>query len=180
VSRVAKSPIVIPSGVEVAIGGQKISVNGPKGRLELALHHNVSVEEENGILRVSPNSTAGDGWVMAGTTRALLNNMVHGVASGFQRKLELVGVGYRAQVQGRKLNLSLGYSHPIDFPIPEGIDVATPSPSEILIAGADKQRVGQVAAIIRSMRPPEPYKGKGIRYSGEAIIRKETKKTKKK
>lgn len=117
--------------------------------------------------------------MMAGTARALLNNALTGASIGFQRKLELVGVGYRAQAQGRKLNLSLGYSHPIDFPIPDGIEITTPSPTEILVAGHDKQQVGQVAAIIRAFRPPEPYKGKGIRYSGEAILRKETKKKKK-
>lgn len=177
-SRVAKNPISLPRGVEVGIEGQLVSVKGPKGRLELALHNKINIAQEIGMLRVIPKVASDEAWMMAGTTRALLNNMVTGVTAGFQRKLELVGVGYRAQAQGRRLSLSLGFSHPIDFPVPNGVDVVTPSQTEVIVSGPDKQQVGQVAAVIRSLRPPEPYKGKGIRYAGEAIIRKETKKTK--
>lgn len=179
-SRVAKSPISLPKGVDVGLESGSVKVKGPKGAAQMALDPRIAVTRDGETVSISPAPGNEDVWAMAGTTRALINNMVVGVTSGFQKKLELVGVGYRAQAQGRKLSLSLGFSHPIDFAVPEGIDVATPSATEILISGVEKQRVGQVAAVIRGLRPPEPYKGKGIRYAGEAIIRKESKKTKKK
>lgn len=179
-SRVAKSAISLPKGVDVNIDGRLVTIKGPKGSNLVELHPKVSASLGDHMLRVAPKEDGEpDAWMMAGTARAILNNALIGANTGFQRKLELVGVGYRAQAQGRKLNLSLGYSHPIDFPVPEGIDITTPSPTEIIVAGHDKQHVGQVAAVIRAFRPPEPYKGKGIRYSGEAILRKETKKKKK-
>jgi len=175
-SRVAKSPIAVPSGVEVRIEDRGLSVKGPKGAMSLNVHPWVAVAQEEGELKVRPKRENKDSWAMAGTTRALVNNMVVGVSTGFQRKLELVGVGYRAESKGSSLSLSLGFSHPVSYPVPEGISIATPSPTEILVSGYDKQRVGQVAAEIRSFRPPEPYKGKGIRYSDEHVVRKEAKK----
>jgi large subunit ribosomal protein L6 len=175
-SRIAKAPIKVPSGVDVKISGQDVAVKGPKGNLAWSVHKTVSVAFEDGIVSVKPNDDRPDHWAMAGTTRALLNNMVTGVSSGFERKLTLVGVGYRAQAKGKVLNLSLGFSHPIDYPVPEGIEVETPAPTEIIVRGADKQRVGQVAAEIRGYRPPEPYKGKGVRYADEQVARKEAKK----
>jgi large subunit ribosomal protein L6 len=173
-SRIGKAPIAVAKGVEVKIDGQHVSVKGAKGTLELDIHPNVSVKLEDGVLSVVPAHDSA--WAMAGTMRALLANMVRGVAEGFEKKLELVGVGYRAQGKGKVLNLNLGYSHPIDYPVPEGITINTPSQTEIVVAGSDKQRVGQVAAEIRAFRPPEPYKGKGVRYADERIIRKEAKK----
>jgi large subunit ribosomal protein L6 len=176
-SRVAKAPISLPSGVDVAVSGQEVAVKGGKGDLSLTVHDDVTVSREDGVLKVAPRDAEDfDAWAMAGTMRAILNNMVVGVSNGWQKKLELVGVGYRAQAKGKVLNLSLGFSHPIDYPVPEGISVETPSPTEVLVSGADKQRVGQVAAEIRSFRPPEPYKGKGVRYSDEQVVRKEAKK----
>ncbi|WP_058555003.1 50S ribosomal protein L6 [Thiohalocapsa sp. ML1] len=175
-SRVAKSPIKLPSGVDVTISGQDFAVKGPKGTLAWHVHNTVSVALDDGVVKVAPANDSGEHWAMAGTTRALLNNMITGVATGFERKLNLVGVGYRAQAKGKVLSLSLGFSHPVDFPVPEGIEVETPSPTEIIVRGADKQRVGQVAAEIRRYRPPEPYKGKGVRYSDEQVMRKEAKK----
>jgi large subunit ribosomal protein L6 len=173
-SRVAKAPIAVAKGVDVRIDGRHVTVKGPKGALEMDLHPTVSVSLEDGSLTVAP---ANDGdWAMAGTMRALLGNMVQGVSEGFQKKLQLVGVGYRAQGKGKVLNLSLGFSHPIDFPVPEGITIETPSQTEVVVSGSDKQRVGQVAAEIRAFRPPEPYKGKGVRYADEHVIRKEAKK----
>jgi large subunit ribosomal protein L6 len=173
-SRIAKAPITVGKGVEVKIDGQSVSIKGPKGTLELELHETVSAKLDDGVLTVTPaDDTA---WAMAGTMRALLGNMVIGCDEGFQKKLQLVGVGYRAQGKGKVLNLSLGFSHPIDYEVPEGITVETPSQTEIVVSGSDKQRVGQVAAEIRSFRPPEPYKGKGVRYADERIIRKEAKK----
>jgi large subunit ribosomal protein L6 len=141
-----------------------------------SVHETVSVALEDGVVRVAPHGDRPEHWAMAGTTRALLSNMITGVSSGFERKLTLVGVGYRAQAKGKVLNLSLGFSHPIDYPVPEGIEVETPTPTEIIVRGADKQRVGQVAAEIRGYRPPEPYKGKGVRYADEHVMRKEAKK----
>lgn len=173
-SRIAKSPIAVAKGVDVKIDGQHVSVKGSKGVMELSLHPTVSVKLEDGTLSVAPANDSA--WAMAGTMRALLGNMVQGVSEGFQKKLQLVGVGYRAQGKGNTLNLSLGFSHPIDYAVPEGITIETPSQTEIVVSGADKQRVGQVAAEIRSFRPPEPYKGKGVRYADERIIRKEAKK----
>ena len=173
-SRIAKAPISVGKGVEVKIDGQSVSIKGSKGNMQLDLHPNVSVKLEDGVLTVTPADDSA--WAMDGTMRALLGNMVRGVSEGFEKKLQLVGVGYRAQGKGKVLNLNLGFSHPIDYPVPEGIKIETPSPTEIVVSGSDKQRVGQVAAEIRSFRPPEPYKGKGVRYADERIIRKEAKK----
>jgi len=173
-SRVAKAPVAVAKGVDVKIDGQHVTVKGSKGTLELDVHPSVSVSLEDGSLSVAPANDSH--WAMAGTMRALLGNMVHGVSEGFQKKLQLVGVGYRAQGKGKVLNLSLGFSHPIDFPVPEGITIETPTQTEVVVSGSDKQRVGQVAAEIRAFRPPEPYKGKGVRYSDEHVIRKEAKK----
>jgi len=173
-SRVANNPIEVPKGVDVSIAAGRVDVKGPKGNLSLDLHPTVSVEQEDNEIRVKW-STNKD-LAMAGTFRALVNNMVTGVSEGFQKKLTLVGVGYRAQAQGKSLNLSLGFSHPIDYAVPEGITVETPSQTEIVVSGCDKQVVGQVASEIRAFRPPEPYKGKGVRYSDERVVRKEAKK----
>ncbi|MCG7924281.1 MAG: 50S ribosomal protein L6 [Candidatus Thiodiazotropha taylori] len=175
-SRVAKSPIALPSGTSVKMADQSISIKGPKGEMALNLHPDVAVNEEDSQLKIAPKSESKSAWAMAGTFRALVNNMVHGVSQGFEKKLQLVGVGYRAQAGGKSLNLNLGFSHPIDYPVPEGITIATPSPTEIVVSGSDKQRVGQVAAEIRAYRPPEPYKGKGVRYVDEYVARKEAKK----
>lgn len=173
-SRVAKKPIALPKGVEFSVSNDNVSVKGPKGTLALAKPAGVEFKNENGQLQLSAADASHI--PMAGTARAILANMVLGVSEGFTRKLELVGVGYRAAMQGKDLNLSLGYSHPVVFQAPEGITLATPTQTEILVSGADKQRVGEVAAKIRAFRKPEPYKGKGIRYSGEKIIMKEAKK----
>ncbi len=175
-SRVAKNPIPLPAGVETAIAGRVVTVKGRQGTLTRELHPLVSVEQRGKELAVTIATGSKDARMQAGTARALLANMVHGVSSGFQKKLELVGVGYRAQLQGQTLNLTLGFSHPVHFPVPEGITIQTPSQTEILVNGIDKQLVGQVAADIRAFRPPEPYKGKGVKYSNEVIVRKETKK----
>jgi large subunit ribosomal protein L6 len=176
-SRIAKAPIGVPSGVQVEIAGQDVKVKGAKGTLAWSVHPMVNISQADGALKIAPNDErSGEAWAMAGTTRALIANMVAGCSTGFQRKLALVGVGYRAQVQGKNLNLSLGFSHPVNYPVPEGIDIVTPSPTEIVVSGADKQRVGQVAAEIRGFRPPEPYKGKGVRYADEQVLRKEAKK----
>ena len=175
-SRIAKTPIVVPSGVNVTIQGQEVSVKGPKGQMAWGAHPSVQLSQEDGVVQVAPRTEDQASWALAGTTRALVNNMVVGVSQGFEKKLALVGVGYRAQAKGKVLNLSLGYSHPIDFPVPEGIDIQTPSQTEIVVSGASKQHVGQVAAEIRSFRPPEPYKGKGVRYADEQVSRKEAKK----
>ncbi|HPW34078.1 MAG TPA: 50S ribosomal protein L6 [Arenimonas sp.] len=173
-SRVAKKPINLPKGVEVSVAANNLSVKGSKGTLSLAMPANVEIKNDNGIITMVPATD--DDMGMAGTVRAILANMIIGVTDGFTRKLELVGVGYRASMTGNDLNLSLGYSHPVVFACPEGITITTPSQTEILVTGADKQRVGEVAAKIRAYRKPEPYKGKGIRYSGEKIIMKEAKK----
>lgn len=173
-SRIAKAPITLPKGTEVKIDGQHVAVKGPKGALEMDLHPTVAIKLDDGVLTVTPADDSA--WAMAGTMRALVSNLVAGVSEGFQKKLQLVGVGYRAQGGGKVLNLSLGFSHPIDYEVPEGITVETPSQTEIVISGTNKQRVGQVAAEIRGYRPPEPYKGKGVRYADERVIRKEAKK----
>lgn len=173
-SRVAKNPVPIPSGVSVAINGKLVTIKGPKGTLELKLHKAVSVAQEGSELKVAVASVGDD--AQAGTARALLANMVTGVSAGFERKLELVGVGYRAKSAGKTLSLTLGFSHPIEYQLPEGVTADTPTQTEIVIRGADKQKVGQVAAEVRGFRPPEPYKGKGVKYAGEAILRKEAKK----
>lgn len=172
-SRVANKPISIPKGVEINLNGLQLSMKGPKGSLQMDLHPSVKIEKSDSQLSVKAEDSA---MVMAGTTRALLNNMMVGVTKGYERKLTLVGVGYRAQAQGKKLNLTLGFSHPVEYMIPEGIKIETPSQTEILVSGLDKQKVGQAAADIRSYRPPEPYKGKGVRYSDERIVLKEAKK----
>ena len=173
-SRVAKKPISLPKGVEFNVSNDQVTVKGPKGSLSLAKPAGVEFKVENGVLQLSAAEVANI--PMAGTARAILANMVTGVAEGFTRKLELVGVGYRAAMQGKDLNLSLGFSHPVVFVAPEGITLTTPTQPEILVTGADKQLVGEVAAKIRAFRKPEPYKGKGVRYSGEKIIMKEAKK----
>ena len=173
-SRVAKKPVAIAKGVEINVQGDTVNVKGPKGTLSIAKPEGVDVIVENGQAQMS---TADASLVpMAGTLRAILANMVQGVSEGFQRKLELVGVGYRASMAGSDLNLALGFSHPVLFKAPAGITITTPTQTEILVSGADKQRVGEVAAKIRGFRPPEPYKGKGVQYAGENIIRKEAKK----
>ena len=176
-SRIAKKPVAIPSGVDVSIDGQVISVKGSKGNFEYSINNLVSVSQEDNVLNFSAKKD-GDrkGWSMAGTMRSLTDNMIVGVSQGFSKKLELVGVGYRAKAEGKVLNLTLGFSHPVNYEMPEGITVETPSQTEIIVSGVDKQVVGQVAANIRAYRPPEPYKGKGVKYAGEQILRKETKK----
>ncbi len=173
-SRIARTPIDIPSDVQVVLKDNEISVKGPKGELVSKIHHHVDVQQDGGLLKCL--SKNGNSLAMVATTRSLLNNMVVGVTKGFEKKLELVGVGYRAQAKGKQLSLSLGFSHPVEYTVPEGIDIETPSQTEILVKGTDKQKVGQVSADIRRYRPPEPYKGKGIRYSDETIVRKEAKK----
>lgn len=173
-SRVAKNPLKLPSGVDINISGSQLSVKGPKGNLELVLHPGISFDENDGEYQVIPDGAKN--MAMAGTFRALVGNMVEGVTTGFQKKLQLVGVGYRAQTQGKTLNLALGFSHPINYAAPEGITIETPSQTEIVVSGCDKQKVGQVAAEIRAYRPPEPYKGKGVRYADERVARKEAKK----
>ncbi|MEO7385773.1 MAG: 50S ribosomal protein L6 [Gammaproteobacteria bacterium] len=175
-SRVAKMPVPLPKGVELTQTGGKVRVKGPKGELSLTLHPHVAVNVADGTANITSRTETQGDRAVAGTTRALLANMVNGVSNGFERKLELVGVGYRAQAQGKKLNLTLGFSHPVAFAVPDGITIDTPSQTEIVIKGADKHRVGQVAADIRRYRPPEPYKGKGVRYSGEKVVLKEAKK----
>ena len=175
-SRVAKNPVVVPGGVEVVQGAGEISMKGPMGTLKQALSGDVSVEREGDSLLCKAQNDSTQANAMSGTIRALLANMVQGVSKGFERKLSLVGVGYRAQAAGDTLNLTLGFSHPVTYKMPAGIKVETPTQTEILLKGADKQRVGQVAAEIRAFREPEPYKGKGVRYSDEVVILKETKK----
>ena len=175
-SRVAKQPVTIPSGVDVRVSGQHIAAKGAKGASELDVHPAVSVEEDEGELRFQPRSGGKGDRAMAGTMRSLAQNLLLGVSEGFEKKLELRGIGYRAQAQGQTLNLTLGFSHPVDFPVPDDISVETPTQTEVVIRGVDKQRVGQVAAEIRGFRPPEPYKGKGVRYVNERVVMKEAKK----
>ena len=175
-SRVGKSPVVVPAGVDVSIKDNQISVKGTGGQLAIAANALVKVSSNDGKLSFEPANDSREANAMSGTIRQLVNNMVQGVSKGFEKKLTLVGVGYKAQAQGTKLNLAVGFSHPVNKEMPAGITVATPAPTEIVIKGADRQRVGQVAAEIRAIRPPEPYKGKGIRYSDEKIVIKETKK----
>jgi len=175
-SRVAKKPVELPKGVEININGQAITVKGGKGSLSRDIHNSVGVTQEGNVMNFAPKDGSKAAMALTGTTRALVNNMVIGVTEGFQKKLELVGVGYRAQAQGQKLNLTLGFSHPVDYAVPEGVSVETPSQTEVLVKGVDKQKVGQVAAEIRAYRPPEPYKGKGVKYADEIIVRKEAKK----
>jgi len=175
-SRVAKSPITLPSGVEIKIDGQELTAKGPKGTQSISIHEFVEVRNEDGVLRVAPTKESQQAWALAGTTRTLVFNLVTGVSVGFERKLELVGVGYRAQAQGKVLNLTLGFSHPVVYEMPEGVTAETPTQTEIVLRGIDKQLLGQVAANVRAYRQPEPYKGKGVRYSGEQVRRKEAKK----
>lgn len=175
-SRIANAPVAIPKGVEANISASQISVKGGKGSLDLALHNLVGVEQDGEELKVSAKDDSREAGALAGTFRSLINNMVVGVSEGFEKKLELQGVGYRAKASGKSINLTVGYSHPIDYKLPEGVTAETPSQTEIVISGADKQKVGQVAAEIREFRPPEPYKGKGIRYVDERVYRKEAKK----
>jgi len=175
-SRIAKNPIELPQGVEFKQDGNVVTIKGGKGSLSLELHNEIELKQEENTVAVMARSGSRFASAMSGTTRALLANMVRGVSEGFSRKLELVGVGYRAQMQGNKLNLTLGFSHPVVYDIPEGVSVETPSQTEVVIAGSDKQKVGQVAAEIRRFRPPEPYKGKGVRYADERVMLKEAKK----
>ena len=175
-SRIAKNPVAIPSGVEVNVNGQEVSVKGPKGSISKRFNEAVEIKVEDGQVVFAPREGYADGWAQAGTARSIVNNMVIGVTQGFEKKLQLVGVGYRAQAQGNALNLTLGFSHPVVHKLPDGITAETPSQTEIVIRGVDKQQVGQVAAEIRAYRPPEPYKGKGVRYADEYILRKEAKK----
>lgn len=175
-SRVAKNPVAIPAKVEVVVNPNQISVSGPLGKLSQVLSSEITVTREGEQLLVSTNADSQHARSMSGTTRALLANMVHGVSVGFTKKLSLIGVGYKANAQGAMLNLELGYSHPINHKMPEGVTVQTPSPTEVILTGANKQVVGQVAAQIRAYRAPEPYKGKGVRYSDEVVAIKETKK----
>ena len=175
-SRVGKNPVAIPKGVEATVAGDQITVKGPLGILVLPLNGAVSIVRDGDSLKVAPANESRDADAMSGTFRALVNNMVQGVTKGFEKKLNLVGVGYRAQAQGDKLNLSLGFSHPVVHQMPAGVKCETPLQTEILIKGIDKQQVGQVAAEVRAYRPPEPYKGKGVRYANERVVIKETKK----
>lgn len=176
-SRIAKSPITLPAGVELKINDSVVSVKGPKGELNFNVNKSVAISQQDNLVSFAPSSaSANDGWAQAGTARSLVNNMVVGVSEGFEKRLQLVGVGYRAQVQGDVINLTLGFSHPIAHQLPTGITAETPSQTEIVIRGADKQMVGQVAAEVRGYRPPEPYKGKGVKYADERILRKEAKK----
>ncbi|MDG2140443.1 MAG: 50S ribosomal protein L6 [Gammaproteobacteria bacterium] len=175
-SRIANAPVLIPKGVETSLSETEVSVKGSKGNLNLSLHSLVSVAQDGEELKVSAKDDSRQAGALAGTFRSLINNMILGVSEGFQKKLELQGVGYRAKASGKSINLTVGYSHPIDYKLPDGVTVETPSQTEIVITGADKQVVGQVAAELRDFRPPEPYKGKGIRYSDERVYRKEAKK----
>ena len=175
-SRVANNPIELPKGVETTLTDTTVAVKGSKGNLHLELHSLVGVTQDGDVLQVAGKVATRQARAMAGTFRSLINNMVVGVSDGFQKKLELQGVGYRAKAEGKNVNLTLGFSHPINYARPDGVTAETPSQTEIIISGADKQRVGQVAAEIRDFRPPEPYKGKGVRYADERVFRKEAKK----
>ena len=175
-SRVGKKPVAIPSGVTAAVEGQAVKIKGQKGELRFVVPDDVSVAVETGAIKVDPRSQSKQARALWGTSRARIANLVEGVTKGYEKRLEITGVGYRAAAQGKVLKLSLGYSHEIDFAAPDGVAITTPKPTEIVLAGIDKQRVGQAAAEIRSLRPPEPYKGKGVKYAGEFIFRKEGKK----
>ena len=175
-SRIGKRPVAIPSGVTATVDGQTVNMKGPKGQLQFVVHDDVEVKFENGVVKVAPRVKTNRAQAMYGTARAQVANLVAGVTKGFEKKLEITGVGYRAALQGKNLQLALGYSHDVIYKIPEGIAITVPKPTEITITGNDSQRVGQVAAEIRSYRPPEPYKGKGVKYSNEFIFRKEGKK----
>ncbi|WP_392552269.1 50S ribosomal protein L6 [Orbus wheelerorum] len=175
-SRVAKAPVVIPAGVEVKLNGQVISIKGKNGELSRSINDAVVINQEDGVIKFSPREGVSDAWAQAGTARALINSMVVGVTDGFTKKLQLVGVGYRAQLKGNAIGLSLGFSHPIEHQLPAGVTAECPSQTEIILKSADKQLIGQVAADIRAYRRPEPYKGKGVRYADEVVRTKEAKK----
>ncbi len=175
-SRIANNPVSIPKGVEITLNGQEVTVKGSKGNLAMTLHDLVGISQEEDRLQLKAVEVSKKSVALAGTFRSLVNNMVVGVSSGFQKELQLQGVGYRAQAQGKKLNLSLGFSHPVVYEVPEGIDIETPTQTQVIVKGIDKQLVGQVSADIRAYRPPEPYKGKGVRYLDEYVKRKEAKK----
>jgi large subunit ribosomal protein L6 len=175
-SRIGKKPVAVPSGVTANVEGQTVKVKGPKGAMQVVLHDDVTVTMDKTGVKIEPRGESKRARSMWGTSRTLVANLISGVTKGFEERLEITGVGYRAAVQGKSLNLQLGFSHDVNFPIPEGIAIATPKPTEIVITGVDKQKVGHVAAEIRGYRPPEPYKGKGVKYVGEYIFRKEGKK----
>jgi large subunit ribosomal protein L6 len=175
-SRIGKKPVPVPSGITANVEGQTVKIKGPKGALQVVLHDDVAVKLDGGQIKVDPRFETKRARSQWGTSRTLIANLIAGVTKGFEQRLEINGVGYRATVQGKNLQIALGYSHDIVYPIPEGITIATPRPVEIVITGSDRQKVGQVAAEIRDYRPPEPYKGKGIKYAGERIFRKEGKK----
>ena len=175
-SRIGNKAVAVPSGVTANVEGQTVKVKGPKGAMQVVLHDDVAVSLDKGAVKIEPRSETKRARSMWGTSRTLVSNLVTGVSKGFEERLEITGVGYRAAVQGKQLNLQLGFSHDVNFPIPEGIAIVTPKPTEIVVSGIDKQKVGHVAAEIRGYRPPEPYKGKGVKYVGEYIFRKEGKK----
>ena len=175
-SRIGKKPVAVPSGVTASVEGQTVKMKGPKGALQFVVPDDIAVTMDKGAIKVDPRAETKRARAMWGTSRTLVANLVAGVTKGFETKLEITGVGYRAAVQGKNLQIALGFSHDVMFPIPDGITIATPKPTEIVVTGIDKQKVGQVAAEIRAFRPPEPYKGKGVRYAGEYIFRKEGKK----
>ncbi len=175
-SRVAKAPVTLPAGTSVTLNDRQVEVKGKNGTLSLNLHALVELKQEDGAVVLSPTVDSKEAWMHTGTVRSLINNMVKGVNEGFERRLQLIGVGYRAQVAGNKINLSLGFSHPIEYVLPEGVSAESPSQTEIVLKSNDKQKLGQAAAEIRGYRPPEPYKGKGVRYSDEVVLRKEAKK----
>ena len=175
-SRIANAPVTLPKGVEVSLDGASMTVKGPKGSIAQEIHEAVEVNVGDVEITFAPCAGVENAVALAGTMRSVVNNMVTGVSDGFERKLDLVGVGYRAQMRGNTLSLALGFSHPVEFPVPDDVTIETPSQTEIVVKGMDKQRVGQTAAVIRNYRPPEPYKGKGVKYSDEVIVRKEAKK----
>ena len=175
-SRIGKKPVAVPSGITANVEGQTVKIKGPKGALQVVLHDDVAVKLDGGQIKVDPRFETKRARSQWGTSRTLIANLIAGVSKGFEQRLEIAGVGYRASVQGKNLQIALGYSHGIVYPIPEGITIATPRPVEIVISGSDRQKVGQVAAEIRDYRPPEPYKGKGVKYANEFIFRKEGKK----
>jgi large subunit ribosomal protein L6 len=175
-SRIGKKPVPVPAGVQANVEGQTVRMKGPKGALQVDLPDEVTAAIDNGVLQLTPRAETKRARAMWGLSRSLVANLANGVSNGFEKRLEITGVGYRASLQGKNLQLALGYSHDVLYPIPEGISVATPRPTEIVVTGVDRQKVGQVAAEIRAFRPPEPYKGKGVKYAGEYVFRKEGKK----